>query len=312
MCKEGESILNLYWSPNKPILREAQLKYFGNSNELDEQKHNNLNNILSIFTEAITIAPYLQLPYLLRAKTFIELGNFESALNDAKCMTITNSVNLRGSMMEKVVALSKSEHVKKAYNNEKGESTPEGILLEKLGEMANEGNDDHILETRTEIGNVENERLANLEGALKHSNPKLAYSIITTQKILIDRLRKDNISYSHLISAEDLKCQLCYTLLIDPVNCPCGHIYCRSCLLASLKCSDLCPMCRSILPQIGYFLLRPSCKFIEKVIELYKPKLEESEVITTPLFISRLGLPGSRLSFRMFEKRDRVIIPINI
>jgi Lon protease-like protein len=65
---------------------------------------------------------------------------------------------------------------------------------------------------------------------------------------------------------------------------------------------------------MGYFLVRPSCKFIENIIELVKPKIvfDESELVTLPLFICSLGFPGSRLTFKMFEKRDRVTFTINI
>jgi hypothetical protein len=132
---------------------------------------------------------------------------------------------------------------------------------------------------------------------------------VKTQKNLIERVQKNNISFTNLVSEQDLECQLCLDLLNDPVNCPCGHVWCRSCLLSSLKHSKQCPMCRTILPQVGYFLARPSCKFTEKIVELIKPKLIKTleESITILLFISTLGFPGSRLSFRMFSQRDRVI-----
>jgi hypothetical protein len=298
-------MLNLYWSPNKPILREAHLKYFGNCDELNARKQTNLINILSTFTQSITLAPYLQLPYLLRAKTFVELENFESALKDAKSMAITNSVNLRGSVIEKIVAWRKKEKI---------------YVLATLAIVVESGNiiTDEVISTPSdleslgsEITNAEKQDNSKSERQLKNSNPKLAYSIIQTQKILIDRLRKGNVSLTDLISAHDIKCQLCFELLNDPVNCPCGHVWCRSCLLTLLKSSNQCPMCRSKLPQMGYFILRPSCKFIEKIVGLFKPKLSfESEIITTPLFISSIGFPGSRLSFRIVDKGDRVILQL--
>jgi hypothetical protein len=167
LCKEGESILNIYGSPDKPILRESHLKNFANSDELNAQKDNNLNDILSIFTESIDLAPHLQLPYLLRAKTLTELGNFEFALEDAKSMSVTNSFNLRGSMIEKLVAWRKGEQEKNinllatvAIVIEKCISIPYAISgmenstrtppdsassnLETLDDIINIGNDDKV------------------------------------------------------------------------------------------------------------------------------------------------------------------------
>eukprot|EP01114_Cavostelium_apophysatum_P018162 TRINITY_DN555_c0_g1_i1.p1 TRINITY_DN555_c0_g1~~TRINITY_DN555_c0_g1_i1.p1 ORF type:complete len:199 (-),score=34.17 TRINITY_DN555_c0_g1_i1:116-712(-) len=49
------------------------------------------------------------------------------------------------------------------------------------------------------------------------------------------------------IDNSELECSLCFRLFCKPVSTPCGHTYCKSCLLASLKFSQNCPLCRSKL-----------------------------------------------------------------
>jgi len=47
--------------------------------------------------------------------------------------------------------------------------------------------------------------------------------------------------------SSELECSLCFRIFCRPVSTPCGHTYCKSCLLAALKYSPLCPLCRSKL-----------------------------------------------------------------
>jgi len=45
----------------------------------------------------------------------------------------------------------------------------------------------------------------------------------------------------------DFECALCYKLFYQPVTTTCGHTYCKSCILSSLKYSPNCPLCRTKL-----------------------------------------------------------------
>jgi len=51
-------------------------------------------------------------------------------------------------------------------------------------------------------------------------------------------------SQSQTIETSDLECSLCFRLFCRPVSTPCGHTYCKSCLLSALQYSLLCPLCR--------------------------------------------------------------------
>jgi len=51
----------------------------------------------------------------------------------------------------------------------------------------------------------------------------------------------------HQLDLSDFECALCFRLFYKPVTTPCGHTFCRSCLLASLHFNSLCPLCRNQL-----------------------------------------------------------------
>jgi len=80
----------------------------------------------------------------------------------------------------------------------------------------------------------------------------------------------------------DFECSLCFRLFHKPVTTPCGHTYCKNCLLASLKYSHMCPLCRSELSKTKYnvnvVLLNVVEKHFREAAKLReKEDLEEEE-----------------------------------
>lgn len=48
---------------------------------------------------------------------------------------------------------------------------------------------------------------------------------------------------------QELECQICLDLLVEPVTTMCGHTFCKLCLLRYLKDKINCPMCRKLILQ---------------------------------------------------------------
>eukprot|EP01090_Pellita_catalonica_P001185 TRINITY_DN10882_c0_g1_i2.p1 TRINITY_DN10882_c0_g1~~TRINITY_DN10882_c0_g1_i2.p1 ORF type:complete len:320 (-),score=38.51 TRINITY_DN10882_c0_g1_i2:210-1169(-) len=46
---------------------------------------------------------------------------------------------------------------------------------------------------------------------------------------------------------EDLDCPLCHALFMDPITTPCGHNFCKKCIIRALDYSDKCPICRTVI-----------------------------------------------------------------
>jgi len=53
--------------------------------------------------------------------------------------------------------------------------------------------------------------------------------------------------------ASDCECQLCFNVFLDPITTPCGHSFCRGCLVKSIETSGRCPYCRFSLSRQRYY-----------------------------------------------------------
>eukprot|EP01118_Nematostelium_gracile_P020151 TRINITY_DN9679_c0_g1_i1.p1 TRINITY_DN9679_c0_g1~~TRINITY_DN9679_c0_g1_i1.p1 ORF type:complete len:189 (+),score=33.00 TRINITY_DN9679_c0_g1_i1:113-679(+) len=83
------------------------------------------------------------------------------------------------------------------------------------------------------------------------------------------------------LDAGDFECSLCFRLFCKPITTPCGHTYCKNCILSSLKYSPMCPLCRTELGSGGKF--KTNCNIVlinilEKHFkEQYSQRQEEDE-----------------------------------
>jgi hypothetical protein len=63
----------------------------------------------------------------------------------------------------------------------------------------------------------------------------------------------------------ELTCEICFSLLHQPVTTPCQHTFCSSCLQRSIDHSTICPLCRQDLPGYAYFQLHPHNRLISNI-----------------------------------------------
>ena len=49
----------------------------------------------------------------------------------------------------------------------------------------------------------------------------------------------------HIVElGKELRCPVCLSLMGDPTQCPCGHVFCKDCIGQALKIAKHCPLCR--------------------------------------------------------------------
>eukprot|EP00249_Psilotum_nudum_P019303 c27187_g1_i1 orf=247-1761(+) len=116
---------------------------------------------------------------------------------------------------------------------------------------------------------------------------------------------------------DDFECTLCLKLLYNPVTTPCGHSFCRQCLLQAMDHGNKCPMCRTILfvsPRTY-----PTSVTLRNIIqknfpEEYAERKEETDNTTVmekeilPLFVMDVVLPYQKISLNIFEPRYRLMV----
>jgi len=120
-----------------------------------------------------------------------------------------------------------------------------------------------------------------------------------------------------LLDIADLECCLCLKLYCEPVTTPCGHTFCRYCLMRSLDQSSNCPICRSVF---HFWPDQPINVVIQNLIKKhftteYKQRKEEMDNETQPpnhqlpIFVLDVVLfPKMILPLHIFEPRYRLMI----
>ncbi|KAF2843315.1 hypothetical protein M501DRAFT_994205 [Patellaria atrata CBS 101060] len=121
--------------------------------------------------------------------------------------------------------------------------------------------------------------------------------------------------------SKELDCQVCYNLMYDPVTTPCGHTFCRKCLVRVLDHSSHCPICRRTLPIPPSLDRQPSNQRLKSLLVGLCPDLvaaraeavEQEErgtigELDVPLFVCTLGFPSMPTFLHIFEPRYRLMI----
>ncbi|KAJ6827828.1 LON peptidase N-terminal domain and RING finger protein 1 isoform X1 [Iris pallida] len=117
--------------------------------------------------------------------------------------------------------------------------------------------------------------------------------------------------------SDDIECTLCLKLLYEPVTTPCGHSFCRSCLLQSMDHGNKCPICRTVLfisPRTYPISVTLNNIIQRSFPEEYAERKSEHESLThlgvdlMPLFVMDVVLPCQKLSLNIFEPRYRLMV----
>lgn len=119
----------------------------------------------------------------------------------------------------------------------------------------------------------------------------------------------------------ELDCQLCYSLILDPLTTPCGHTFCRKCVTMVLNHSDLCPVCRRTLNMPSRIQSEPMNKRLSGLMQTLIPHqvaaqreavrqegAGPSDQRVIPLFVSSVCFPTMPTFLHIFEPRYRIMI----
>ncbi|KAJ5112456.1 hypothetical protein N7532_000501 [Penicillium argentinense] len=119
----------------------------------------------------------------------------------------------------------------------------------------------------------------------------------------------------------ELDCQVCYTLILDPLTTPCGHTFCRKCIARALNHTDLCPVCRRKVGMPSAMESEPLNRTLANLIELFfhdqladRREVDAQDELWTdheknlPLFVCTLSFPTMPNFLHIFEPRYRLMI----
>ncbi|XP_024524849.1 LON peptidase N-terminal domain and RING finger protein 1-like isoform X1 [Selaginella moellendorffii] len=116
---------------------------------------------------------------------------------------------------------------------------------------------------------------------------------------------------------DDFDCTLCLKLLYNPVTTPCGHSFCRACLLQALDHGNKCPMCRTVLfvnPKTYPVSVTLNNVIQRNFAEEYQDRKAEVDGMTLagneilPLFVMDFVVPFEKMCLNIFEPRYRLMV----
>ncbi|XP_023213512.1 RING finger protein 151-like [Centruroides sculpturatus] len=73
---------------------------------------------------------------------------------------------------------------------------------------------------------------------------------------------------------EELICSICRCVFYDPVECPCRHVYCRTCISNWLRRQKTCPVCRKRASTSKLQTVVPIIKNMIMKLTIYCPNSE--------------------------------------
>ena len=122
------------------------------------------------------------------------------------------------------------------------------------------------------------------------------------------------------VARNELECQVCYAVMLDPLTTSCGHTFCRRCVARVLDHSNLCPICRRRLPLAPGVQSEPMNKrtslilhgLLTDLLAARVAAIEQEDAIdmdaSMPLFPCTLAFPLMPTFLHIFEPRYRLMI----
>lgn len=158
---------------------------------------------------------------------------------------------------------------------------------------------------------------------------ELRYDADVTYQTVLDSNTYEELDIAMLanlkeVTRNELDCQVCYALILDPLTTNCGHTFCRKCVARILDHSSLCPICRRTLLVRPGAIKEPSNIRLSTLLSTLCPDLvaaraeaviQEEQAMAgaaggsnIPLFVCTLAYPSMPTFLHIFEPRYRLMI----
>ncbi|KAI8084400.1 uncharacterized protein B0P05DRAFT_535427 [Gilbertella persicaria] len=120
----------------------------------------------------------------------------------------------------------------------------------------------------------------------------------------------DSLRHSFNLPTE---CPICCTRFSNPTTTPCGHTFCKNCLVRSLDHQRSCPFCRDNLE----FCPPPTKLLCDILSQLYVEETQEEDEDAlalldqhnrVPLLIGSMAVPHVKCAIHIFEPRYRLML----
>ena len=117
----------------------------------------------------------------------------------------------------------------------------------------------------------------------------------------------------------ELECQVCVTLMYEPMNTSCGHTFCKRCLFRSLDHSSRCPLCRSELPGFNFFVTAPVNLTLHSILQTAFPAMYQERKLflqqeegdsrfDTAVFVCMVSFPLMPTNLHIYEPKYRLMM----
>ena len=157
-------------------------------------------------------------------------------------------------------------------------------------------------------------------GELRYTS-EVSYQSMSTTGDSYQHLDLAMLEHLREVTRNEMDCQVCYALMLDPLTTACGHTFCRKCVSRVFDHSPLCPICRRTLQFPQGLNEQQSNKRLSKLLLTFCPEYvaarveaveaEEASATATeriPLFVCTLAYPEMPTFLHIFEPRYRLMI----